>query len=130
MSGTGNKPNTCMLTLWQHFDKKTKQAAQAYWTAWSALSILNPNGFWMSCLKELKDKDISGPGKDPEDTSTTKSHYEPSWIWLVAQSSNSKLGMDEDEFIDSMRIEWTKARAHMMWWKEELLIIQEEMHCV
>jgi hypothetical protein len=81
----------------------------------------------MSCLKELHDKDISGPGKDPEDTSTINSRYELSWIWLVSHFGNCNLDMDEQEFNDSMRIEWAKARARMMRWKEELLLIQEEM---
>ena len=130
ISGTGNKPNTRMISLWKRFNKKTRRAAQTYRTAWSALRILDPNGSWTSRLKELKDKDISGPGKDPEDNSTTKSRYEPSWIWLVAQSGNSHLGLDEDEFNVSMRIEWVKGRARMMRWKEELLIIQEEMRRV
>ena len=128
VSGTGNRPNTRMLTLWTRFDKKTKRAAQTYRTAWSALRILDPKGSWTSHLKELQDKDIRGPGKDPEDTSTTNSRFEPSWIWLVSQSSN--LGLDEEEFNDNMQIEWAKARARMMRWKEELLIIQEEMRRV
>jgi hypothetical protein len=124
VSGTGNKPNTRMLTLWKRFDNKTKRAAQAYRTAWSALRILDSNGSWTSHLMELKDKDISGPGKDPEDTSTTKSRYEPSWIWLVPHNTDSSIG---EEFNDSMRVEWAKARARMMRWKEESLIVQEEM---
>jgi hypothetical protein len=128
VSGTGNKPNTRMLALWKRFDNKTKRAAQAYQTAWSALHILDPNGSWTNHLKELNDKDISGPGKDPEDTSTTKSRYEPSWIWLVPLVTNS--GMDKDEFNDSMQVEWAKARARMTRWKEELLIVQEEMRRV
>ena len=130
VSGTGNTPNTRMLTLWSRFNKKTKRVAQKYRTAWNALHILDPEGSWKSRLKELRDKDISGPGKGAEDTSTTKSRYEPSWIWLVSQSINSSLGLDEDEFNDCMRVEWAKARARMMRWKEELLIIQEEMRRV
>jgi hypothetical protein len=128
VSGTGNKPNTRMLTLWNRFNKKTKQAAQTYRTAWSALRTLDPKGSWTIRLKELQDMDISGPGKDPDDTSTTNSRYEPSWIWLVSQSRIS--GLDEEEFNDSMQIEWAKARARKMRWKEELLIIQEEMRRV
>ena len=130
VSGTGNKPNTRLLTLWNCFNKKTMRAAQTYRTAWSALHTLDPEGSWMSRLKELKDKDISGPGKEPEDVSTTNSRYEPSWIWLVAKSGSSDLDLDEEEFNDCMRIEWAKARARMMRWKEELLIIQEEMRRV
>ena len=127
VSGTGNKPNTRMLTLWKRFDKKTKRAAQTYRTARRALRTLDPEGSWTSRLKELHDKDISGPGKDPEDTSTTNSRYEPSWIWMVTHSSNDNLELDEEDFNESMRIEWAKARARMMRWKEELLIVQEEM---
>lgn len=119
-----------MINLWKRFNNKTKRAAQAYQTAWSALCILEPKGAWMSHLKELKDKYISGPGKYHEDTSTTKICYEPSWIWLVPQSSNCNSGMDEDEFNESMQIEWAKARASMMRWKEELLIVEEEMRRV
>jgi hypothetical protein len=135
VSGTGNKPNTRMLTLWKCFDNKTKRAAQVYRTAWGALCILDPHGSWTIRLKELKDKDISGPGKDPDDTSTTKSRYEPSWIWLVplinqSSKTTSNSGMGEDEFNESMRVEWAKARARMMRWKEELLIVQEEMRRV
>ena len=36
----------------------------------------------------------------------------------------------EDEFNKSMQVEWSKARAHMQRWNEELLIIQEEMRRV
>ena len=76
-------------------------------------------------MKELKDEDISGLGKDPDDQSTTNSRYEPLWIWLVpcvADASNI-----EKEFNDSMRVEWAKAKAQMIRWQEELLLVQEEM---
>ena len=33
----------------------------------------------------------------------------------------------EDEFNQCMHMEWAKARAHKMRWKEELMLIQEEM---
>ena len=36
----------------------------------------------------------------------------------------------EDEFNHSMCSEWAQTRAWMCRWKEELLIIQEEMHRV
>ena len=127
-SGTGNKPNTQMIGLYTWFDKKTKRAAQKYHVAWQALHILDPNGPWSHRLKELKDADISGPGKEPDDRSTTNSRYEPSWIWLVpriADASNV-----EEEFNDSMRVEWAKARARKIRWQEELLLVKEEMRRV
>jgi len=122
-----------MLTLYMRFDSKTKQAAEEYRAAWCALHVLEPNGSWSIHLKELKDHDISGPGKDPEDKTTSNSRYEPSWIWLVPSAtgtSPSAAQISNDEFNDSMCVEWAKARAHMLRWKEELLIVQEEMRRV
>ena len=133
VSGTGNKPNTQMIGLYRRFDDKTKRAAEKYRVAWRALRVLDPDGPWSSRLKELKDVDISGPGKDPNDTSTSNSRYEPSWIWLVPRATepgSTEAGMGEEEFNDSMRVEWANARARMSRWQEELLIVQEEMRRV
>jgi hypothetical protein len=126
VSGTGNRPNTKMITLYKSFENKTKRAAEEYRNAWRALRILDPNGSWSVRLKELKDQDIRGPGKDADDTTTSNSRYETSWIWLVSGTVNS----DDEEFSDSMRVEWAKSRARMMRWEEELLIVQEEMRRV
>lgn len=93
ISGMGNKPNTCMNSLYKCFDNKTNWAAEKYQSAWWALSILDPDGSWLTHLKDLKKEDISGPGKEPNDTLTTNSHYQLSWIWLVphvGESSNLK----------------------------------------
>ena len=86
----------------------------------------------MHQLKELKPKDVSGPGRDPDDSTTSNSHYELSWIWLVQHAtqsspSQSEMHISEEEFNQSMRIEWAKARARKMRWKEEVMLIQEEM---
>lgn len=128
ISGMGNKPNTRMITLYQRFDNKTRRAAEKYRSAWSALCILDPNGSWSLRLKELKKEHINGPGKEPDDTSNSR--YQPSWIWLVPHasgSSNTEMMIGEDEFNKSMQVEWSKARARMRRWNEELMIIQEEM---
>ena len=130
-AGTGNKPNMRMVTLYKRFDNKTKRAAQKYRVAWHALSVLDPNGSWSNRLKELKEEDIRGPGKDFNDPSTSR--YVPSWIWLVprvSESSNVETNLGEEKFNDSMHVEWAKARAHMKRWDEELLIVQEEMRQV
>jgi hypothetical protein len=132
VSGTGNKPNTRMLMLFKRFDSMMKRAAQKYRVAYAALNVLDPNGSWGTRLKTLKDKDISGPGKDPHDASTN-SRYEPSWIWLmprVTKSGNTDTGIGEEEFNESMRVEWAKAKARMTRWTEEELIVQEEMRRV
>ena len=128
-SGIGNKSNTRMVTLYKRFDDKTKRAAEEYRSAWRALKVLDPDGTWSIRLKELKDQDIRGPGKDTDDETTSNSRYEPSWIWLVPRLSQTSDPNDE-EFNDSMRVEWVKSRARMMRWKEELLLVQEEMRRV
>jgi hypothetical protein len=120
-----------MITLYQRFQLKTQRAAHKYRAARSALSSLDPTGPWQLQYKELRDSDISGPGRDAEDSLTTNSRYEPSWIWLMPRVNQSNnLRAAEDEFNDSMRVEWAKARARMMRWKEELEIVQEEMRRV
>ena len=117
VSGTGNKPNTRLITLYKRFDNKTKRFSQKYRTAWQALHILDPGGSWSTCLRELKDVDIRGPGKDLDGTFSSNSHYELSWIWLVprlaSESNNPDGGMREEEFNDHMPVEWAKARAHV-----------------
>lgn len=128
VSGTGNKPNTRMLNLYKRFNDKTERAAAKYRFARDALDVLDPRGPWSKRFRELNKKDISGPGRDPDDTTTTNSSYEPSWIWLVPRASIA--GMDENEFNENMQVEWVKARARMMRWKEELLLVQEEMRRV
>ena len=40
---------------------------------------------------------------------------------------NAETVIGEDEFNETMRVEWSKVRARMRRWDEELLIIQEEM---
>src|ERR1700678_3839488 len=132
VSGIGNKPNTRMLALYKRLESKTKRATQKYRVAYAALKVLDPNGSWSTCLKELADKDVSGPGRD-HTSESTNSHYEPSWIWLtlrVNKSSNTDTGMGEEEFNESMRVEWAKTGARKAPWTEELLILQEEMRRV
>ena len=98
---------------------------------WQALHILDPSGSWSTHLKELKDVDIRSPGKDLDNTCSSNNCYEPSWIWLVpcvtTEPNNPEAGMHEEEFNDYMCVEWAKGRAHIMRWKEELLLMQEEM---
>lgn len=130
--GIGNKPNTRMLALYKRLESKTKRATQKYRVAYAALTVLDPNGSWSTRLKELADKDVSGPGRD-HNSESTNSRYEPSWIWLtthVNTSSNTDSGMGEEEFNESMRVEWAKTRARKARWTEELLILQEEMRRV
>ena len=117
-----------MVSLYKCFDNKTDHATEKYRSARHALSILDMNGSWSMRFKELKKEDISGPGKEPCNTSTTNSHFQLLWIWLVPHVSglsNAKTTIGEDEFNGTMQVEWSKARAHMQRWNEELLIVKE-----
>jgi len=103
-----------MISLYKCFNDKTDRAAEKYRFAWHVLSTLDPGSSWLSQLHKLKPKDVSGPGRDPDETKTTNSHYQPSWIWLAQCTkalSGSELEISEDEFNESMHVEWAKARA-------------------
>ena len=98
--------------LYKCLDGKTKRSTHKYRVAYAALNALDPNGSWSSRLRALTDKDISGPGRD-ENTESSNSRYEPSWIWLVPSVNTSRNvdEMGEEEFNESMRVEWAKTRA-------------------
>lgn len=134
VSGTGNRPNTRMLDMYNRLYVKLQRAANRYRTAYSALLVLDPKGSWRERLKELKPEDIRGPSRDPdnpEDTKNSKGRFEPSWIWLVPRSPHERADdQTEDEFNDTMRTEWMQMRARKCRWHEELLITQEEMRRV
>ena len=133
VSGTGNRANTRTLDSYSRFQTKLQRAANRYNVAFSALMALEPNGEWKEQLRELQPSDIRGPGRNPDDPEDGKSNgrFEPSWIWLVTRSQKERGdNQTEDELNHSMRSEWAQTRARMCRWKEELLIIQEEMRRV
>lgn len=156
VSGTGNRPNTRMLTLYNRLNVKVERAAEKYRRARAALVVLDPDGAWTTEFKELRKEDVRGPGKDAEDMAlnnvletlkikdikkkpkiaraakkawTSNGRFEESWIWLIQRKG--KTGKSEDdEFGDDMRVEWAKSRARLMRWKEEVQLLQEEMRRV
>jgi hypothetical protein len=65
ISGTGNRPNTRMHSLFNRFNHRMRQSVLCYRTACSALLAVNSGGQnWEERLKDLKDNDVCGPGKD------------------------------------------------------------------
>jgi hypothetical protein len=95
----------------------------------SALLVLDLNRSWQSHLRDLKDNDICGPGKD--DNGSGNSCFEPSWIWLVPHvHSAPNMGDSEQVLDDSLQVEWAKVQAQKQQWEEEVLLIYEEMHRV
>ena len=148
ISGTGNQPNTRMRSLFNRFNHRMRQSVLRYRAARSALLAANlgEGQNWEDRLKDLKDSDVRGPGKDDfylqeagkTDYGTSKSgkakygtskgRFEMSWIWLVPQS-NSEVNTNSSEqvFDEGLRVEWSKSQARKMRLEEEVQIIQEEM---
>jgi len=148
ISGTGNQPNTRMRSLFNRFNHRMRQSVLRYRAARSALLAANlgEGQNWEDRLKDLKDSDVRGPGKDDfylqeagksdygtgksgkAKYGTSKGRFEMSWIWLVPQS-NSEVNTNSSEqvFDQGLRVEWSKSQARKMRWEEEVQIIQEEM---
>jgi len=140
ISGTGNQPNTRMRSLFNRFHHRMRQSVLCYRAARSALLATNfGRQNWEDTqdrLKDLKDSDVCGPGKDDfylqepgkANYGASKGRYEMSWIWLVPKS---KLEVDtnssEQVFDEGLRVEWSKSQARKMRWEEEVQIVQEEM---
>ena len=138
ISGTGNRPNTRMRTLFSRFNHRLKKSVLRYQAAYTALLAADPGGEWKNRLKNLQNSDVRGPGKDDfyiqepgnQGPEPSKGRFEISWIWLVprlvteVEADNSEQVLDE---LEGMRIEWSKSQARKMRWEEEVELIQEEM---
>ena len=137
ISGTGNRPNTRMRSLFNRFNHRMRQSVLRYRAARSALLAANLEGqHWKDRLKDLKDSNVRGPGKDDfylqeagkATYGTSKGRFEMSWIWLVPHSkSEVNTNSSEQVFDEGLRVEWAKSQARKMRWEEEVQIIQEEM---
>ncbi|KAI9059925.1 hypothetical protein FKP32DRAFT_1613943 [Trametes sanguinea] len=127
VSGTGNKPNTRIRSLYTKFQRKQTRSANRYRAAYRALCSLDPEGDWRRTFRELLDKDLTGPGQD--DPGHGEGYREVSWIWLVP--SGLRLNSDEAaEYNDSMRAEWACSKARAERWEEEVILLAEEMRRV
>lgn len=129
VSGTGNRPNTRMLTMYTRLNNKIDRAANKYRRARTSILALQADDPWLNEYQELRREDIRGPGKDPDDLKTTNGRFEESWIWL-AQRKGKNAKSEEAKYQDDMRVEWVKSRARLSRWKEEVLLVQEEMRRV
>ena len=77
VSGTGQKGNTRVRTLYAKFQDKVTAAALRYRAAFAALEILLPNGDWKHRLQPLRDSDITGPGNDNDDRPLGEERHRP-----------------------------------------------------
>ncbi|KAH9894812.1 hypothetical protein C8Q73DRAFT_665182 [Cubamyces lactineus] len=129
-------PNTRARASISHQDVRKERAVQRYRRARQAKLALSGAGDWEHELRVLKDHHIRGIEDDNpravakrkhkrgDDPGPTEGHRRISWIWRAADQDGSA-GM-----IDSLRVEWLKARARKMCWQEEVSLLPEEMHRV
>ncbi|KAI9067504.1 hypothetical protein FKP32DRAFT_1563686 [Trametes sanguinea] len=119
-----------------HQDAGKTRAVRKYRRARQAKLSLSGPGAWESELQLLEDHHIRGiEDDDPRAVTQRKRKYgdkagpaegrrQLSWIWHSAGSQGS------DSMIDSLRVEWLKARARKMRWGEEVQLLPEEMRRV
>ncbi|EIN08641.1 hypothetical protein PUNSTDRAFT_68926, partial [Punctularia strigosozonata HHB-11173 SS5] len=132
--GVGQSTNTRSRAILNAFLDKIKTQKNRYRAAFNALSSLDPGGPWTSYLKELKDADVSGPGKDEEDEIEERvrgqQQYMKSWIWTTPVPNTrpvSAESMSETELNEQIRAEWAKTDARAARWSEEVELLVEEM---
>ncbi len=124
--------------LYNRMQSRIDRAASRYRAAYKAvlqLDALLGVSESTSHFRELQDADIRGPGKEDDDNKllyTSNRAYVPSWIWLIPRLAGATDNPEStDDVTDqSMRTEWTKAKARRDRWDEEFLLVQEEMRRV
>ncbi|KAI9069790.1 hypothetical protein FKP32DRAFT_1559042 [Trametes sanguinea] len=129
-------PNTRARTSISQQDTRKDRAVRKYRRARRALFALRGPGDWEKELQVLEDHDVRAlEDDDPRMVAKRKRKRDDqvgpaegrrklSWIWQAAGSQDSE-GM-----IDSLRVEWLKARARQMRWGEEVKLLPEEMRRV
>ena len=131
VGGISQKVNTRARNLLEQFHQKPLCCARRYMVAYNALCALDPGGDWSAWLHFLDHvKDVRSPHQDhDEETAKGKCEAEGtgqlSWIWRVQLPLRVST-----EIGDSMHVKWAKSRAQAMWWGEEIILLQEEMHRV
>ena len=133
VSGSGQKKNTRMHTLFKRFSNKTERVAEHYRAAQTALEVLDPEGTWQTRLQVLRPEDIWGLGwedigKHDSRREMTEKQREQLWIWLVPRVETAQdVGAMEEHLDANLRVEWAKSRARAARWTEEVELLCEEM---
>ncbi|KAF9492640.1 hypothetical protein BDN71DRAFT_1420467 [Pleurotus eryngii] len=143
----GQRPSTRAQTSLDRLNDCICMEVIRYREARVALLSLRGGGPWENILQPLHDGDLRPPSTfdidDPDDTigadSKKKSqkklqaqhqlgegHKKASWVWTTTGTLPEE---DDDDFEISevVRIEWAKARARALRWKEEVCLLREEM---
>jgi hypothetical protein len=130
--GEGGKTQTKSRTVESGVTVRVNRAVRRYRLAYTALLSLDPTGDWRKEFLELTDKDNRGPGKEWCEKGVGDGRYAMSWIW-GGHSGSEVEGTDpveREEVNEIIRHEWMTCRARADRWKEESVLLQEEMRRV
>ncbi|OJA09031.1 hypothetical protein AZE42_11088 [Rhizopogon vesiculosus] len=121
----GQAANTRARMTINKTEDRVNMAASRYEAAWAALAslapLLNEGGTWKTVLKPLDRKKDVKALKDLWEKETQGTRH-LSWIWKTpGVSEDASAGLH-----DALRIEWCKARACEMRWREEIELLREE----
>ncbi|KAF8215390.1 hypothetical protein K438DRAFT_1955372 [Mycena galopus ATCC 62051] len=117
-------------------EDRVHSATACYRAARIALLVLRGAGPWEQTLQELKQEDIRGMS---ERALNNEEKEENRKARLLAGLSEEAAGEDLNEYGEHVeltvlfnlethiRLEWTKARARADRWREELILLEEEM---
>ena len=125
LAGEGQKSQTKSRAVMQTLQDRITKFVRRYNIARDALLCLDPLGGWQNIYLPLTEADNRGPGKEPEEVSSSDGQYSPSWIWR-----SSKTTVSPDEVNEDMRVEWAQCAARAERWEEEVILLQEEMRRV
>ncbi|KIJ50997.1 hypothetical protein M422DRAFT_44213 [Sphaerobolus stellatus SS14] len=100
-----------------------------YRRAWNTLQALDKSGEWSHSLKQLKQNGVRGL-MDPDPLLSGKDNsvgrFKASWIWS-AEGVCTGTEKGNIELQDCLRVKWCKARARYIRWREEIILVREEM---
>ncbi|KAH8102763.1 hypothetical protein DFH11DRAFT_1735402 [Phellopilus nigrolimitatus] len=127
LNNVGQRENTRARSVIVQFTGKIELIAERYRAARAALKRLDPDGEWENRLQPLLSKDVRGIDED-EDVNKKKSkrsegRREISWIWTRMRSNEG----GDAEIDAGIRVEWAKAQARAERWREETVLVVEEM---
>ena len=125
LTGEGQRTQTKSRAVVQTIEDWIGKCARRYRVARDALLRLDPRGDWRDLYLPLTEGDNRGPGKEPEEVPGSDGRYVPSWIWR-----SSTTVVSPDEVNEDMRVEWAQCVARAERWREEVILLQEEMRRV
>ncbi|KAJ6461985.1 hypothetical protein C8R47DRAFT_993232 [Mycena vitilis] len=117
-------------TLTDSIEDRIRAAAARYRSARAALLQLRGAGDWEDVLKVLNKADIRGMNEramNDEEKAENKreGRRQLSWIWYTSPSGSDTTA--DGKLHDDIKVEWMKARARAERWREEVILVEEEM---